>query len=117
MEVGTVDVVLEDCNELNDFSFMMKDVKYPCVVIEGITSNDEIEFFRNRGKETDSSLAAYMVVEGEPVSLGFFDLTLENLLAVREIYDYKLVIYKERSSEGTLIDLNDPSTLIKFIRL
>lgn len=58
-----------------------------------------------------------MVVEGEPVSLGFFDLTLENLLAVREIYDYKLVIYKERSSEGTLIDLNDPSTLIKFIRL
>ena len=62
-------------------------------------------------------MAAYMVVEGEPVSLGFFDLTLENLLAVREIYDYKLVIYKERSSEGTLIDLNDPSTLIKFIRL
>lgn len=29
-----MDVVLEECNELNDFSFMMKDVKYPCVVIE-----------------------------------------------------------------------------------
>lgn len=59
MEVGTVDVVLEECNELNDFSFMMKDVKYPCVVIEGITSNDEIEFLET---EVKKRIAAWQLI-------------------------------------------------------
>lgn len=54
-----MDVVLEECNELNDFSFMMKDVKYPCVVIDGITSNDEIEFLET---EVKKRIAAWQLI-------------------------------------------------------
>lgn len=112
-----MNVILDECNELNDLSFMKDGMQYPCVIIDGITSNNEIVFFRNHSKKTDSSVPAYMLVSGEPVSLGYFDLVLDNLLAIREIYDYKVRLYKEKDGEGIWIDLDNPDTLIKFIRL
>lgn len=117
LEVKAVNVILDECNELNDLSFMKDGMQYPCVIIDGITSNNEIVFFRNHSKKTDSSVPAYMLVSGEPVSLGYFDLVLDNLLAIREIYDYKVRLYKEKDGEGIWIDLDNPDTLIKFIRL
>ena len=110
------EVQLEEYNDLDSASFLLDELEYPFVTIEGITSNEEIEFFRKRGVKTESSIQAYFIANGEPISLGYFDLVLKNLLAISGIFDYGLILHKSKE-ESIRIDLKDADTLIKFIKL
>lgn len=109
-----MEVELEEYVE--DNSFLMEGLNYPCLFIEGITSEEEVFFFKNRKIDSDMKLPLYCKVDGVPIAVGEFELTLDALLMLRSIFDYKLYLYK---SVGvvTEIDLNDTKTLLKFIRL
>lgn len=92
------------------------EVQFPCIFIEGVTTNEEISFFRERGGNAHDAIAAYCMVENTPVSLGTFELNLRTLLMLRSIYSYKVLLMQSRE-ETVEINLDDADVLIKFIRL
>lgn len=58
----------------------------------------------------------YFECEGSMVEIGQFPLTLDFLLALKNIGDYKVFLCKAQGDK-TQIDLNDANTLMKFIKL
>lgn len=94
-----------------------REMQYPCIAIYGIETENEFLFFRDRIVKDDSvCLPMYFECEGQLVELGKFPLTLDFLLALRSIGDYTIFLCSSES-EKKQIDLNDPDTLIKFIKL
>ena len=92
------------------------EVSYPCVFIEGILLIDEVLYFRERLVETDVSLPLYYEFSGIIKCIGRFELSLDNLLRIRNISNY--VIYLAQSSESKVaIDINDPNVLAYFIKI
>lgn len=110
------EIVLEECTDEGFAVFSDCEVEYPCVFIDGISSNDEVEFFRQRRYTDGASVPMYCQVQNALLSLGKFDLTLESLLDLRSIFRYRLTLYKSESN-SVEIDLNDPVVLMKFIKL
>lgn len=101
---------------VEDDDILMQGVQYPCLFIEGVTSEEEVIFLKNRKHETDLCLPLYCKVEGVPVEIGEFEMTLDSLLTLRSVFDYQLFLHKA-VGVVTEIDLNDTNTLLKFIRL
>lgn len=93
-----------------------KEIEYPCVFIEGLTNTYEIEYFSKRLCNESLSFPLYCMVEGVPFNIGRFEMSLDNLLAVKRIFGYKINLHKSESSIVS-IDLNDTSTLMKFIKI
>lgn len=110
------EVVLDEYRDTEFAAFIRKGIKYPCVVLEGVTSNEEIEFFRGRKPDAAASVSLYCFVGDEPVHLGMIELTVKDLMMLRSIYDYKAVLYVSEGCANPL-NLNDAETLVKFIRL
>jgi|GEM_PF-2226646 hypothetical protein len=109
-------IYLEEVDDLIEKSSISK---YPCIVIEGIETESEFVFFRNRTikeDEKDLCLPMYFECEGSMVEIGQFPLTLDFLLALKNIGDYKVFLCKAQGDK-TQIDLNDANTLMKFIKL
>ena len=109
-------VELEEVNDLlvcDDTNAL----EYPCIIISGITTENEYLFFSQRKvPEECACLKMYFECEGEMVELGLFPLTLDFLLSLRSIGDYGIQLcYDETRSK--FIDLNDATTLTKFIKL
>ena len=98
---------------LNEF---LLNVEFPILVIEGITTEEEINYFRKNSEGKDSTLPMYCLIEGAPMKVCDFCLTLDSLLTIKSIYSYKIKLLRSRDDEVQL-DLNDPSTLCKFIKL
>ena len=88
----------------------------PSLVIDGITSVEEVEYFRNRLCDADKSLPLFYQDDTGFVEIGKLELSLNSLLTLKNIYDYKLKLYKTPDVFVDL-DLNDPKVLIKFIRI
>lgn len=109
-------IELIECREDEYAEVLKGNMEYPCVVVEGITSNDEVEFFRRRQGSDEYGVMAYMMAGDEPISLGRFDLVLDNLLTVKSLFDYQITLYRQKG-DAVKIDLNDAETLIKFIKL
>ena len=110
----TVDLVEVDLNkELKEKS--IKDMEYPCVVIDGVSTEQEFDFFKRRTKKREgATLPLFCFVEGVSVRLGDIALDLDTFLAIREISDYKVFVYPAEGVKRK-IELNDPEALIKFI--
>lgn len=110
------EVVLDEYVDDSLTKMLQDKMEYPCVVISGVTSNEEVEYFRNRLCTSDACVTAYCFVDDTPVKIGQLELTLSGLLTLRSIFDYgvELRVSPERTR---VIDLNDPSMLVKFIRL
>ena len=110
------EVVLDEYVDDSFAEHLRSKMVYPCVLLGGITSNEEIEFFRNRKTDEDVSVTAYCMVDGEPINLGQIELTLNGLLFLRSIFPYEvqLCISEEKFVK---IDLNDPKDLMRYIRL
>jgi hypothetical protein len=109
------DVLLEEVDLDEGYQKKCEEkIEYPCLRIDGITSEDELVFFHNRdfGRE-GQSIPLYCFVEGVMTRIGDFELSVDSLLAVRAIADYRLVILTGTGEKE--IDLNDPETIIKFI--
>ncbi len=109
-----MDIELEEYVEDNDI--VMRGLKYPCLFIDGVTSEEEVNFLKGRKNSSGMCLPLYCSVDGVPIEIGEFEMTLDSLLILRSIFDYKLYLHKA-IGVITEIDLNDTSTLLKFIRL
>ena len=107
---------LDVCSDGSFDASVWKDIKYPCLFIDGITSEEELRFFKESSKGSDASLPLYCNVENIPLEVGSMELELHALLALKGIFDYKLALYKS-ADQRIPLDLNDPNVLIKFIRL
>lgn len=108
------EVELTEIDSLND---NLDPVQYPCVIVDGVTTENEFFFFRDRTIDNpEICLPMYFECEGELVQLGQFPLCLEYLLTLRSIGDYKVTLCKSEQ-DRTPIDLNDPNVLMKFIKL
>lgn len=106
---------LEVCSD-DSATDILAGVEYPCLMIDGITSEEEIFFFRDRSVSSDASLPLYCVIENVPLKIGTCELELKALLSLKGIFDYKLTLCKDAEHRIEL-DLNNPTVLMKFIRL
>lgn len=87
---------------------------YPCVVIDGLTTKEEFYFFRDNSVNTINSLPLYTNALGQCVELGTIDLTFQNLLALKIMFNYRIrVCFSD--TEEKIIDLNNPEHLEQFI--
>lgn len=110
------DVQLAEYTDEEFVKAMTSGMKYPCLVISGLTTEEELTFFRKREYSEEVSLPLYCEMENVPYEIGKMELSFDSLLALRVIADYDLKLY--RSAQDVIqIDLNDPITLLKFIRL
>ena len=91
-------------------------LNYPHILIEGVTTEEEVLYFHKKFAEEGKSLPLYLKFDGIHQCIGSFNLTLDNLLVVRSIdkYGLSLVISEEQQLP---IDLDDIGSLIKFITL
>lgn len=110
-------VELESINLLSEYTELeMEQLPYPVLIIDGLTSEEEFLHFRDRPYEEDVAVPLYCFIEGEISRVGMLDFTMDSLLAIRTIGDYKLVLMKNRETEVE-VQLDDPVFLSKFIKL
>lgn len=115
--MSELEVTLDEVDDMSPSGLADADsVKYPCIVIGGVTSEEEVKYFRNREVDEASSLPMYCLVEGIPLGLGGLELSLVSLLALRTLFPYKVTLYRS-VNDSVEIDLNDANTLVKFIKL
>ena len=106
-----------DLNEVEDLIEKATLDVFPSIVIDGIKTENEFVFFHDRTVEDpEECLPMYFECEGEMVKLGLFPMTLDFLLTLRNIGNYTVTLCIEPTKKKA-IDLNDPATLIKFIKL
>lgn len=110
------DVQLETVDDSSFNNALSAMMEYPCVLMEGITSSEELSFFQKRRVRSEISLPFYGKFEGLVFKVGEFELSLDSLLTIRSIYPYKLTLLKNEN-DAVPIDIDDPNTLIKFIHL
>lgn len=102
--------------EIDDFSDA-ECTEYPCVIIDGIETENEFLHFRNRRvDDPDVCVPMFFECEGEMVRLGMFPLTLDFLLTIRGIGGYRITLQTDGNTQKA-IDLDDAETLCKFIKL
>lgn len=107
-------VALEEVSALQDEAKLKE---FPCIVIDGIETENEFIFFKDRVvDDPELCIPMYFECENEMVKIGMFPLTLDFLLVLRSIGGYSLTLYTGED-ECKPIDLDDVSTLMKFIKL
>lgn len=116
VEDSTDDVTLEVYDDSEYKKAVSDNLNFPCVVLFGITTEEEVAFFKSRITDDEMSLPLYGDLEGQKFYIGNLELSLNTLLSIRSIYDYKLLLMKN-SENSVSIDLDDADTLIKFIKL
>ena len=113
---SNTDVDLQEVDISSDINQEISDeIQYPCVIIRGVETKEEVEFFLKRingGK----ALPLYLNFNNYVKRLGNFELSLNNLLLIRSISNYDLRLYKN-NKDYLRINLNEPNQLIKFITL
>lgn len=116
MIIDTEEVLLEEVNDEEFTEAMSDEAIYPCIFISEITTEEEYNFFKGRKTNKEIAIPLYCVVEGRRIRLGDFELSLESLLSIRQIAVYSLTVYRT-PADYSVIDLNDPIRLEKFIHL
>lgn len=106
-EVG----VLEQVNEL-----VSDDMVYPAILIDGIKSKEELNYFMSRGNDSSRSLPLYLKFDSYVKRIGSLELSLDSLLTLRVFTGYKITLLKNEM-DSTDIDINDDQTLVKFISI
>lgn len=91
-------------------------VEYPSLLIDGLTTEEELSFFRGRNSESKNSLPLYCVVEGTPVKVCQLEISLQTFLNFKIIGGYTIQLCRD-SSNSTVIPLDKPEALVKFIKL
>lgn len=89
------------------------DLQLPCLVIEGLSLEIEIEFLKQRPIDEENSIPLYIRQQGVEVPANKTNLDLDTLLVYRKL-GYNVELYLPN---GEKRDLNDPSKYVNFIRL
>ena len=103
--------VLEEVNEL-----VSDDIEYPAILIEGVNSKEELNYFVNRGNDPKRSLPLYLKFDSYVKRIGRLELSLDTLLTLRVFKSYKLTLFRP-VDDFSNIDVEDDQTLIKFISI
>ena len=95
------------------------ELKYPCIIIKGLSILEELNFFgAYNSKDSKSSLPLYVELEGVVKELGVFDLNVDFMLRLKLIGgdSYKIFLCTSENNRKEL-DYQDGKTLEKLIRL
>ena len=106
-----------DLEEVDDFiPDETSRAKYPHVLIEGITTEEEVLYFHNKFHQKDKSLPLYIRFENLYRCIGSFELTLDNLIIVRSISNYKITL-RLSPEKAVPVDLEQPDSYLKFLSI
>lgn len=91
---------------------------FPCVIISGVMTGQELELFRSSSDltRTADALPLFVEFEGEHRQIGVFFLDLDFVLDLKYIADYSITLC-ESDEKRKEIDLQNGEDLMKFIRL
>lgn len=95
------------------------EIKYPCLLLNGASTNEEVDFLRSFSTEKNNSKAIYLYCEAAQgvCEIGYIKLTLKFLLALSRMPGYRLYSLYSDTSERNEIKLDDPEVLSNFISL
>ena len=97
-------------NTDNDLSDKLE---FPCMVLSGLATKEEIEFFAQKYSTKENSLPLFV---GIIKRIGMYELSMESLQILRMIADYTIVIHRAENDKVQL-DLNNDETFINMIRI
>lgn len=95
------------------------EIKYPCLLLNGASTNEEVDFLRSFSTEKNNSKAIYLYCEAAQgvCEIGYIKLTLKFLLTLSRMPGYRLYSLYPDTSERNEIKLDDPEVLSNFISL
>lgn len=95
------------------------EIKYPCLLLNGASTNEEADFLRSFSTEKNNSKAIYLYCEAAQgvCEIGYIKLTLKFLLTLSRMPGYRLYSLYSDTSERNEIKLDDPEVLSNFISL
>lgn len=95
------------------------EIKYPCLLLNGASTNEEVDFLRSFSTEKNNSKAIYLYCEAAQgvCEIGYIKLTLKFLLTLSRMPGYRLYSLYSYTSERNEIKLDDPEILSNFISL
>lgn len=95
------------------------EIKYPCLLLNGASTNEEVDFLRSFSTEKNNSKAIYLYCEAAQgvYEIGYIKLTLKFLLTLSRMPGYRLYSLYSDTSERNEIKLDDPEVLSNFISL
>ena len=95
------------------------EIKYPCLLLNGASTNEEVDFLRSFSTEKNNSKAIYLYCEAAQgvCEIGYIKLTLKFLLTLSRMPGYRLYSLYSDTSERNEIKLDDPEVLSNFISL
>ena len=95
------------------------EIKYPCLLLNGASTNEEVDFLRSFSTEKNNSKAIYLYCEAAQgvCEIGYIKLILKFLLTLSRMPGYRLYSLYSDTSERNEIKLDDPEVLSNFISL
>lgn len=95
------------------------EITYPCLLLNGASTNEEVDFLRSFSTEKNNSKAIYLYCEAAQgvCEIGYIKLTLKFLLTLSRMPGYRLYSLYSDTSERNEIKLDDPEVLSNFISL
>ena len=95
------------------------EIKYPCLLLNGASTNEEVDFLRSFSTEKNNSKAIYLYCEAAQgvCEIGYIKLTLKFLLTLSRMPGYRLYSLYSDTSKRNEIKLDDPEVLSNFISL
>ena len=95
------------------------EIRYPCLLLNGASTNEEVDFLRSFSTEKNNSKAIYLYCEAAQgvCEIGYIKLTLKFLLTLSRMPGYRLYSLYSDTSERNEIKLDDPEVLSNFISL
>lgn len=102
---------------VNDSFEEYADVVYPCLIINGATSQEEVNFLKRFQVSKEDSKAIFLYCEASQgvIEIGHVELSLQFLLTLSRMPGYKLFSVFSEESTKQEINLTNPEVLINFI--
>lgn len=111
LELSTIEI------DENDADIKSDKLKYPCLILNGVTTVEELNYFINKPAITPYCLPLFLEFSGIYKEINTFDLTLDNLMTLHNISsNYRLDLVKDLDEKRTL-ELDNPSTYVTLIKL
>lgn len=110
------DVVLET---VQDDSIIYESVIYPCLIIKGVESVEEVEFLKRFCVDSSNtkSIFLYCFTKNDVAEIGYVKLSLNFLLILERMPNYKVVLLQSKNGKTIEVDLHNPEDLAKFISI
>lgn len=92
-------------------------IDYPSIILEGITSKEEVDYFREIITSSDNLLPLYCKIGSKYKKLGYININLDTFIMIRNISkEYKVYLAKSKDIISE-IDLNKTETYLKLIKI